>query len=131
VDRKITPEDVKEITQGIILEDGKTSPAKVRQLDSTHMEITIHEGKNRIIRRMLKELEFRVRFLKRVRIGQLNLADLSEGEFKRVSENALKKVFIKESPLNLEKIDDSAKKVLNKNQLKDKHVRHKTTKRKY
>jgi 23S rRNA pseudouridine2605 synthase len=59
------------------------------------MEITIHEGKNRIVRRMLKEIEFRVRFLKRVRIGQLKLADIREGEFKHISENALRKVFSK------------------------------------
>ncbi len=131
VDRKIIPEDIKDIEEGIFLEDGKTSPAIVRQLDSTHMEITIHEGKNRIIRRMLKELEFRVRFLKRVRIGQLNLANLNEGEFKRVSENALKKVFIKETHINTKKNNDLAKKVLNKNKLNDKHVKHKTIKRKY
>jgi len=95
VDRKIQAIDIEDMEKGIHLEDGKTRPAMVRQLDSTHMEITIHEGKNRIIRRMLKELEFRVRFLKRVRIGRLNLADLREGEFKHVSENALKKVFEK------------------------------------
>ena len=95
VDRKIEDIDIKDMERGIDLEDGRTRPAKIRQLDATHMEITIHEGKNRIIRRMLKEIDFRVRFLKRVRIGQLNLADLKEGEFKHISENALKKVFLK------------------------------------
>jgi len=95
VDRKIMPEDIEDIENGIELDDGKTSPAKVRLIKSSLMEITIHEGKNRIIRRMMKELDFRVRFIHRVRIGQLSLADLEPGKYKPLTEATKRKIFLK------------------------------------
>jgi 23S rRNA pseudouridine2605 synthase len=95
VDDDINDKDIKEIEEGVILEDGKTAPAKVKKINSNTMEITIHEGKNRIIRRMLKELGFRVRFLHRVRIGQLTLANLEKGMYKPITPATMKKIFEK------------------------------------
>ncbi len=93
VDRTISEKDIKSIESGLLLDDGKTRPAKVRQITNNSMEITIHEGKNRIIRRMLKKLDFRVRFLHRVRIGNLTLGNLASGEFKVVRPSLINKVF--------------------------------------
>jgi 23S rRNA pseudouridine2605 synthase len=93
VDKSFSDSDIAQIEKGIVLEDGKTSPAQVKKINSNTVEITIHEGKNRIVRRMLKELGYRVRFLHRVRIGQLNLADLEKGRHKPLSDAMKKKIF--------------------------------------
>jgi 23S rRNA pseudouridine2605 synthase len=96
VDDDINDKDIAEIEGGVDLEDGKTAPAKVKQVNSNTIEITIHEGKNRIIRRMLKELGFRVRFLHRIRIGNLTLANLEKGKYKPLTPATMKKIFEKD-----------------------------------
>jgi 23S rRNA pseudouridine2605 synthase len=93
VDKQVSDEIIKEIESGVFLEDGKTSPAKVKRITDNSIEITIHEGKNRIVRRLLKKLGFRIRFVHRVRIGSLSLADLNSGEFKVVRKSVVDKVF--------------------------------------
>ncbi|MBT4824822.1 rRNA pseudouridine synthase [Candidatus Woesearchaeota archaeon] len=87
---------IKQIEEGVELNDGKTSPAKVKRLDEKHIEIMIHEGKNRIVRRILKKLDLNARFLKRIRIGKLNLGDLEEGDYQVLTQKEKKLVF--ESP---------------------------------
>ena len=67
--------------EGIELEDGKTSPAKVKRIKDNIIEITIHEGKNRIIRRMIKALGYRMKSLERIKIGELGLSGLKPGKF--------------------------------------------------
>lgn len=91
----ITSEQIKKIESGIILEDGKTSPAHVRKINEKLLEITIHEGKNRIIRRMLKNLGIRISFLKRTRIGRLNLGDLEPGKYRTLKKEEIKLLFDK------------------------------------
>jgi len=93
IDKVITQKQINSIEEGVHLEDGKTSPAKVRKINSTLIEITIHEGKNRIIRRILDKLNLRTRFVKRVRIGRLALGDLEEGRYKELSKEEIEKVF--------------------------------------
>ncbi len=76
VDRSITEHPLKKIEKGILLEDGKTSPAKVNKIEENIIEITIHEGKNKIIKRMMEELGYGVVSLERIKIGNLELGDL-------------------------------------------------------
>jgi len=45
------------------------------------VQIEIHEGKNRIIRRMFRAIGYEVNFLKRIRVGKLNLGKLPEGRY--------------------------------------------------
>jgi len=47
--------------------------------------VTIHEGRNRQVRRMFAHLGYTVTALKRVRMGNLRLGDLAEGKFKKLS----------------------------------------------
>ena len=89
----IDQEKIKQIEQGVELYDGRTSPSKVRKIDDKHIEITIHEGKNRIVRRILKKLDLNARFLKRIRIGELNLGDLREGRYRVLTEKEKKLIF--------------------------------------
>lgn len=64
---------------GVVLEDGKTAPAKVKPVSSGNrqniLEITIHEGKNRQVRRMFAAVGSQVDKLERVRFGPLYLDD--------------------------------------------------------
>lgn len=86
IDGEISEESVQKLRAGVMLEDGMTAPAKVnvkrREDGWSVIEITIHEGKNRQVRRMLEAVGHRVRSLKRVRIGRILLGDLPKGEIR-------------------------------------------------
>ena len=68
--------------RGILLEDGLTAPAKIREISAPpyNYSVIIHEGKKRQVRRMFEHLKHPVLSLKRVRVGSLALGDLPEGE---------------------------------------------------
>jgi 23S rRNA pseudouridine2605 synthase len=72
------------LREGVELDDGRTAPAKVRQLKPGVLELTIHEGRNHQVRRMCEAVGHRVRTLQRVRFGHLKLDDLPEGAHRRL-----------------------------------------------
>ena len=78
---KLLPEEKRKLEHGILLEDGLTHPAKVKEIAIApfNYSIIIHEGKKRQVRRMFERLKHTVISLKRVRIGNLTLDDLPEG----------------------------------------------------
>jgi 23S rRNA pseudouridine2605 synthase len=90
IDGSISPQAVAELEKGIWLADPKTgqgfktgrSHIRVirRQRDKTHLEITLREGRNRQVRRMLAKLGHKVRELTRVRMGPLTLEGLKPGQ---------------------------------------------------
>jgi 23S rRNA pseudouridine2605 synthase len=71
---------------GIELEDGITAPARVRRLAPDRLEITLHEGRNRQVRRMCEAVGHSVRALERVGFGTLRLGRLAPGGHRRLSE---------------------------------------------
>ena len=73
------------LRDGVELDDGPTAPAKVRRLAPARIEITIREGRNRQIRRMLEVVGHRVVSLQRVAFGPLRLAGLDSGAYRRLS----------------------------------------------
>lgn len=77
---------LRKLARGIELEDGKTAPAKVDALttdgESTWISITIHEGRNRQVRRMLDAVELPVKHLRRTRLAFLTLDGLAPGEYR-------------------------------------------------
>ena len=73
------------LRDGVELEDGPTAPAKVRRLASNHLEITIHEGRKRQVKRMLEAVGHPVRSLERVAFGPLRLGALPEGEYRELT----------------------------------------------
>ena len=77
---------LEQLRRGIRLEDGMTAPAGVRLLkveqDKAWLEITIHEGRNRQVRRMCEQIGYPVLFLKRVRLGFLTLDGLTVGKYR-------------------------------------------------
>ncbi|HVF76984.1 MAG TPA: pseudouridine synthase, partial [Solirubrobacteraceae bacterium] len=72
------------LREGVDLDDGRTAPAKVRQVKPGVLEITIHEGRNHQIRRMCEAVGHRVNTLQRIRFGPLRLDDLPEGAHRRL-----------------------------------------------
>ena len=75
---------IRSLREGVELEDGITAPAKVRRLSSNHLELTIHEGRKRQVKRMLEAVGHPVRSLERVAFGPLRLGALEEGEYREL-----------------------------------------------
>ncbi len=82
-------QQIEKLETGIFLDDGKTAPAKVRKMSKEEMnswlEITIHEGRKRQVRRMFDHVGHSVIKLKRTKTGGLVLGDLPEGSFRHLT----------------------------------------------
>ncbi len=80
---------VASLEQGVFLKDGKTAPARVRKLrkeeSNSWVEITIHEGRKRQVRRMIDYTGHSVIKLKRTKVGNLNLGDLLMGAYRHLT----------------------------------------------
>jgi 23S rRNA pseudouridine2605 synthase len=77
------------LRDGVALDDGRTSPARVSRLAADRIELTIHEGRNRQVKRMCEAVGHPVVRLTRVRFGPLRLGDLPPGGHRRLSEAEL------------------------------------------
>jgi 23S rRNA pseudouridine2605 synthase/16S rRNA pseudouridine516 synthase len=81
------------LRRGIILEDGLTSPAKVKLLertkDSSILEIVIKEGRKRQVRRMFEKVGHPVINLKRISIGPLKLGSLNSGNYRPLTSSEI------------------------------------------
>jgi pseudouridine synthase len=79
-----TPSDeaVRRLAEGVELEDGRTAPACVRRLGRSRLELVLHEGRNRQVRRMCEAVGHPVRRLHRSRYARLDLDDLAPGEWR-------------------------------------------------
>lgn len=97
-------EKVRALEKGVQLEDGKTAPAKVnvisidKKKQTSIIELTIHEGKNRQVRRMLEAIGHEVVKLKRERYGHLTLQGLSVGEMRELTPHEVKQLRILAHP---------------------------------
>lgn len=90
----LSDEQLDRLRSGVELKDGPTRPAIVRRLrDSgrhTFLEMTITEGRNRQVRRMLEAVDSRVLKLVRTAIGSLRIGNLPIGKWRRLSEPELR-----------------------------------------
>ena len=75
------------LRNGVELEDGRTAPARVRRLGDRGeiLELTIHEGRKRQVKRMCEAVGHRVRSLERVAFGPLTLGGLAPGAHRRLT----------------------------------------------
>lgn len=76
---------LRSLREGVVLEDGTTAPARVRQVRSGVLELTIHEGRNHQVRRMCDAVGHPVSRLQRIRLGPLRLDGLPEGGHRRLT----------------------------------------------
>jgi 23S rRNA pseudouridine2605 synthase len=79
-----TNADLDRLRAGIRLDDGPARPAGVRRIDGARIELTIHEGRNRQVKRMLEAVGHRVRRLHRSRYGPLTLEGLEPGAWREL-----------------------------------------------
>ena len=95
VQGNVTDERLAMLRNGVQLEDGMTAPAQVniirRENHKTVVEIAIHEGRNRQVRRMFKAVKNPVLELKRISIGPLTLKGVGVGEYRYLQGAELKK----------------------------------------
>ena len=80
----VTRAALRRLREGVELEDGMTSPARVRQLDPGVLELAISEGRKRQVRRMCEAVGHRVVSLERVAFGPLRLAGVEPGQARRL-----------------------------------------------
>lgn len=73
---------IRQLREGVELDDGRTAPAKVSQPEPGVLRIVIHEGKNRQVRRMCEAIGHPVRRLVRTRIGPISDRSLKPGEWR-------------------------------------------------
>ncbi len=72
-------ETIEKLAGGVELEDGPTAPARVRRLGPARLELTLHEGRNRQVRRMLEAVGHPVLRLRRSRYAGLDIGRLQRG----------------------------------------------------
>ncbi len=80
---------VRTLREGVTLEDGRTAPARVRRLAPDRLEIVIHEGRKRQVRRMCEAVGHRVAALRRTAFGPLRLGALGEGDWRPLTAEEL------------------------------------------
>jgi len=85
----VSDEALERLRRGVELSDGITLPARVRRVRDTgrnsHIEISITEGRNRQVRRMVEAIESRVLKLVRIRIGPVEIGDLRIGTWRELT----------------------------------------------
>jgi 23S rRNA pseudouridine2605 synthase len=90
--------DLQHLEQGIYIDGKKTFPASIaivrNMTRSTYVQITIHEGRKRQVKKMFAAIGNPVLSLKRIAYGQLFLQDLPLGTYRILSANDLKKIFL-------------------------------------
>ena len=90
IDGLIKPEEIKKLENGVRVENYVTAKAIVRLLRqnknkyTSFLNVTIHEGKNREIRKMFKSIGYNVIKLHRIKEANLELGDLKSGEYRRL-----------------------------------------------
>jgi 23S rRNA pseudouridine2605 synthase len=84
--REPTDDALRRLAEGVELEEGLTSPARVRRLGAARFELVLHEGRNRQVRRMCEAVGHRVRSLHRSVYAGLGLGVLAAGEWRELSE---------------------------------------------
>ena len=96
VSNSVSSDEIRMLRKGVIIDGRLTSPAEVRLIRtdtfSSDLLITIHEGRNRQIRKMIEAIGHQVVRLRRVRFGPVQLGDLPLGMWRRLTDEELVKL---------------------------------------
>lgn len=96
INKNISDLDIKKIKKGVMIE-GKVFKADMIEIigkrkNSDFLRIKIHEGRKRIIRKTFWKIGYRVKDLKRVKIGNFLLGNLPEGKYRNINSNDIKRL---------------------------------------
>jgi len=95
---KLIKDDIEKLLIGVVIDGTKVDigDIKLSQItkDQNKVMVTIHEGRKRIIRRVFKNLGYEVLDLKRIRIGDYDIGEISEGEFRILNEEDIDKILM-------------------------------------
>lgn len=93
---RVTEDEIRLLRSGVIIDGRMTSPAQVRLIRyetfDTVLLISIHEGRNRQVRKMLNAVGHQVVSLKRVGFGPVSLGDLPSGKWRHLSQEEIEKL---------------------------------------
>lgn len=96
VSNQVTDEEIRRLKRGVMIDGRLTSPAQVRLIRreafDTVLIITIHEGRNRQVRKMIEAVGHQVVHLKRIGFGPVSLEDLPSGYWRPLTESELQKL---------------------------------------
>lgn len=88
-----TDEAIAQLQKGVQLEDGQTTPATVKRLGERELDVTIHEGRNRQVRRMAEAIGNEVVSLQRISLGSLKLGRLATGKARLLDEREVERLW--------------------------------------
>lgn len=88
--RPLGDDELDALRRGIDLEDGPTRPARVTRVSESAFEITITEGRNRQVRRMVESLDASVLTLERIAIGSIRIGELALGKVRPMTAQEVK-----------------------------------------
>jgi len=96
VSNELTPAEARRLEMGVMVDGRKTARAKVKILGFkglyTDILVTIHEGRNRQVRKMVEQVGHQVVMLRRIRFGPLKLEDLPRGMWRELTEEELREL---------------------------------------
>ena len=93
VSNQVTPEEARRLESGVMVDGRKTARARVKLLNVkplyTDMLVTIHEGRNRQVRKMVEQIGHQVVLLRRIRFGPVKLGELPRGMWRELTDEEL------------------------------------------
>jgi 23S rRNA pseudouridine2605 synthase len=92
--------DLRRLEHGVRLDDGETAPARVRRTGEREIEITLREGRNRQVRRMVEAIANDVVALERISFGSIELGGLGAGESRRLGADEVERLWKDGRPMS-------------------------------
>ncbi len=91
---ELTSQKIQAVSEGLEVGVERFKPAKIRLLTPGLLSLTIREGKYHQVKKMMKALDLRYTKIQRIRIGNITLGNLRFGEFRELSEQEIKLLFL-------------------------------------
>jgi 23S rRNA pseudouridine2605 synthase len=98
VEGDLIESELQRLRDGVLLDDGRTAPARVRRLSRGRVELVLHEGRNRQVRRMFEAIGHPVRHLHRSGYAGLTLAGLEPGTWRELEPHEVERLRTEPAP---------------------------------
>jgi 23S rRNA pseudouridine2605 synthase len=92
VDGNPTDEQLRQLREGVDLDDGRTAPARAKRLGTSRLELAIHEGRKHQVKRMCAAVGLPVTRLHRPRYADLELGDLEPGRWRELTDDEVERL---------------------------------------